>query len=87
MCEVARSRGSRARVSTSGVEREPGEVHGVAQPAADELVDEGAQAEVGVGSGHDWAWMLRALVLLHGFTQTRQSWRRTAQALADAIAR
>src|SRR5262245_20422975 len=26
--------------------------------------------------------MLPALVLLHGFTQTRQSWRRTAQALA-----
>ena len=25
--------------------------------------------------------MLPALVLLHGFTQTRQSWRRTAQAL------
>ena len=31
----------------------PGDVHGVAQPAADELVDEGAQAEIGVGSGHD----------------------------------
>src|SRR3954468_16390548 len=26
--------------------------------------------------------MLPRLVLLHGFTQTRQSWRRTAQALA-----
>ena len=33
----------------------PGEVHGVAQAAADELVDEGAQAEIGVGSGHDAA--------------------------------
>ena len=27
MCEVARSRGSRASESTSGVEREPGDVH------------------------------------------------------------
>jgi 2-succinyl-6-hydroxy-2,4-cyclohexadiene-1-carboxylate synthase len=27
------------------------------------------------------AWMRPVLVLLHGFTQTRQSWRRTAQAL------
>ena len=45
----------------------------VAQAAADELVDEGAQAEVSVGSGHDETRMLPPLVLLHGFTQTRQS--------------
>src|SRR4051812_7563272 len=53
----------------------------VAHAAAHELVDEGAQAEVAVGSGHDGRRMRPALVLLHGFTQTRQSWRRTVQAL------
>ena len=87
-CDVARSRGARASDSTSGVEREPGDVQASRSAAADELVDEGAQAEVGVGSGHDGRRMPPALVLLHGFTQTRQSWRRTVQALGrDAIAR
>ena len=32
MCEVARIRGSRARLSTSGVEREPGDVHASLSP-------------------------------------------------------
>ena len=52
MCEVARSRSSRTSESTSGVEREPGDVHAVAQAAAHELVDERAQVQVGVGRCH-----------------------------------
>ena len=89
MCDVARSRGSRASESTSGVEREPGEVHASRSAAAGELVDEGAQAEVACRlPGIDWqVAMPPTLVLLHGFTQTRQSWRRTVAALGGTLSR
>jgi 2-succinyl-6-hydroxy-2,4-cyclohexadiene-1-carboxylate synthase len=46
----------------------------VGEPAAHELVDEGAQPEVGVDGGHPVRVPRRDLVLLHGFTQTGASW-------------
>ena len=79
---MARRRGSRASESTSGVEREPGEVHGVRHPAAGELVGEGAQSQVGVGRRHGIVGVVAGdLVLLHGFTQTGRSWERVREAL------
>jgi pimeloyl-ACP methyl ester carboxylesterase len=50
----------------------------VAHPAARELVDERSEASVRVGWRHDRGVRV---VFLHGFTQTRQSWRRTIAAL------
>ena len=69
-------RGSRASESTSGVERDPGEVQASRRPQRRELVDEGAQAEVGVGAVWHRPGLVPAddLVLLHGFTQTSASW-------------
>ena len=48
-CEVARIRGSRASESTSGVERDPGEVQASRRPQRASSSHERAQAEVGVG--------------------------------------
>ena len=50
----------------------------MAHAAADELVDERLEAQIRVFS-HDRG--VQTVVLLHGFTQTRQSWRRTIAAL------
>ena len=86
MCDVARSR-DRASDEHERRRARAGRRARVAHAAARELVDEGAQAEVAVGSGHDGRRMPPALVLLHGFTQTRQSWRRTVQALAGTLSR
>ena len=49
MCERHGKRPSRTSASTSGVEREPGDVHAPAIAAARELVAERAQEQVGVG--------------------------------------
>jgi 2-succinyl-6-hydroxy-2,4-cyclohexadiene-1-carboxylate synthase len=54
----------------------------VLKPAAGELVAERAQQEVGVGCGHDLA-MAPNLVLLHGFTNTGESWGEVRGALAQ----
>ena len=74
----------RARAtSTSGVEREPGDVHAPAIAAARELVDERAQQQVGVGGvGQRWAGaMAETVVLLHGFAGTGRAWDRVAERL------
>ena len=83
MCDQQRIRGSRTSESTSGVQREPGEVQACSQPAAGELVAEGAQQQVGVGGGHDLVAMAPTLVLLHGFTHTGASWDPVVAALGE----
>ena len=53
MCDVARSAGSRASDSTSGRRTRARRGHRLAHAAARQLVDEGPQAEIRVGSRHD----------------------------------
>src|SRR3954452_14009556 len=82
MCEVARMRGSRARESTSGVEREPGAVHACSSPQRASSSAEARRPReasvAGIVSGVSPA----DLLLLHGFTQTGASWAGVTRALA-----
>ena len=73
-------RASRASVSTSGVEREPGDVHASRSPQRTSSSTNARRPMKVSVPGMMWR-VPPALVLLHGFTQTRQSWRRTVRAL------
>ncbi len=52
------------------------------QPAPRELVAEGPQQQMRIGSGHDLA-MAPTLVLVHGFTHTSASWDPVVSALGE----
>src|SRR3954451_9334810 len=84
MTDVARTCSCAASVSTSGVEREPGEVHASRRPQrASSSANARRPRYVSIApiSAASSPTMPSTLVLLHGFTQTRQSWRRTIAAL------
>src|SRR4051794_143912 len=92
-CEVAAIRSSFASESTSGVEREPGEVTAWRSPqraSSSTNARRPRYVSVGIRFRLPGERLLRRtrlrrrymrMVLLHGFTQTRQSWRRTIAAL------
>src|SRR3954471_13705856 len=81
MIEVERMGSSAATVSTSGVEREPGEVTASRSPQrASSSTKARSAREVSRGLIM-MCGVAGTLVLLHSFTQTRQSWRRTIAAL------
>ena len=82
MCDVARSRRSRTSESTSGVERDPGDVH-----TSRSLQRTSSSANARRPRYVSTAVMVPGrmppdLVLLHGFTQTGRSWQPVLHALA-----
>src|SRR3954447_23500198 len=82
MWEVERIRGSRARESTSGVEREPGEVHACSSPQRASSSAKARRAREASAAGIVSGVMPADLLLLHGFTQTGASWAGVLRALA-----
>ncbi len=81
MCDVARSRESHAKVSASGVERDPGEVQASRRPQRTSSSTKARRQRYVSVPGMMRTACSRRSILLHGFTQTRQSWRRTATEL------
>ena len=82
MCEVARMRGSRASESTSGVEREPGEVHASRRPQRASSSTKARRPRYVSVAGIVCGLVPADLVLLHGFTQTGASWDGVVRELA-----
>ena len=81
-CEVARIRGSRASDSTSGVEREPGEVHASRRPQRASSSTKARRPRYVSVAGIVCGLVPADLVLLHGFTQTGASWDGVVRELA-----
>src|SRR3954471_23316988 len=83
ICDVQRRRPSRTRASTSGVERDPGEVTASTTPQRTSS-STNARSRRWVSAGpvkiHG---MGEPIVLLHGFSGTRRTWDRVV-ALLDA---
>ena len=82
MCEVARMRGSRASESTSGVEREPGDVHASRRPQRASSSTKARRPRYVSVAGMVSVSVPADLVLLHGFTQTGASWDGVVRELA-----
>src|SRR3954468_24414186 len=82
MCEVERMRGSRASESTSGVEREPGDVHACSSPQRASSSAKARRPREASVAGIVSGVMPADLLLLHGFTQTGASWAGVMRALA-----
>ena len=75
-------RGSRASESTSGVEREPGEVHASRRPQRASSSTKARRPRYVSVAGIVCGLVPADLVLLHGFTQTGASWDGVVRELA-----
>src|SRR5215208_5168467 len=82
MWDVLRMRGSRASDSTSGVEREPGDVHASRRPQRASSSTKARRPRYVSVAGIVCGLVPADLVLLHGFTQTGASWDGVVRELA-----
>src|SRR3954449_10546516 len=76
MCEVQRSRPSRTSASTSGVERDPGEVHASVMPQRTSSSTNARSSRWMSFSAGKIVAMAETIVLLHGFSGTHHTWDR-----------
>src|SRR3954454_14475477 len=76
MCDVQRSRPSRTSASTSGVERDPGEVHASVMPQRTSSSTNARSSRWMSFSAGKIVAMAETIVLLHGFSGTHHTWDR-----------
>src|SRR3954470_4315262 len=76
MCDVQRRRPSRTSASTSGVERDPGEVHASVMPQRTSSSTNARSSRWMSFSAGKIVAMAETIVLLHGFSGTHHTWDR-----------